>query len=217
MTRKIIKHKGNALIIVLVVAVILIPIGFVMMSRARTNTATTKRLYESFVLDQAARSGIEAIMDMIRQNNFSAGPHSAAVSQGVHYIAYLDVTGIGLIGQKICNLFSKGEGEGGESVVIVKTIEIYPDNNSYLIIPHSHHIIREQVSLDSFADRSALLNYRENDYLAYLNQLEKETKLSPLEFSKKLLELSSQLDSLEATQAFELTIIPNLVSEKSGY
>lgn len=217
MIKKLHSRTGNALIIVLVVAVILIPIAFIMMSRARTNTTNTKRLYESFVLDQASRSGIEAIMDMIRQNNFSPGPHSAAVSEGVHYVAYLDVTGIGLIGQKICNLFSKGMGEGGESVVIVKTIEIYPDNDSYLIIPHSHNIIREPVSLDNYTDRSKLLNYRENDYLAYLNHLEAETNLSPDEFSDKLQNLSSQLNHPEVSQAFEMTIIPNLVSEKAGY
>ena len=210
-------RQGNALIIVLLVVVVMIPIGFMMLSRTRANVAETKRIYQSFVLEQAARSGVEAIMDQIRLGDFSTGPHLAAVADGVSYKTFLDTSGIGLIGQKICNVYSRGEGDGGGSVTIIATVEVYPDPSGYMLMPHSYQILREEVSIDAFASRAALLNRKKGIYRVFLDQVRIEGAYSLTEFENALKNAASELSGLEVQDIFEMEVIPELITQKSGF
>lgn len=209
--------RGNALVVVLLVVVVMIPIGFMMISRTRSNVAETKRIYQSFVLEQAARSGIEAMMDQVRLNDFSSGPHSASVADGVSYNAYLDTSGIGLVGQKICNLYSQGLGEGGGSVLVIATVEVYPESSGFLLIPHSYQLIRESVNIESYSSRAALLNSKKAIYRVFLDQVKLEGDQSLTEYEENLENLASQLDHPELQKIFEMNVIPELISQKSGF
>jgi hypothetical protein len=212
------KHqRGNALIIVLVIVVILAPIGFFMMDRMRQSAFETRRIYNSLVLEHAARAGIEAVFDQIRQGDFSSGPHRSTVTEGVGYRAYLDTTGIGLIGQKICQIYSKGEGDGGQALLIILTVEVYPQSSSFLLMPHSYYVIRQDVDIDSYSARASLLNSRESLQEIFVENLKAEGDLSPLNYESLLKKLRNDLPEGNLKEIFNAEILPELLAQKAGY
>ncbi len=210
-------RSGNALIVVLVVVVILAPIGFFMIDGMRQSSFETRRIYNSLVLEHSARSGIQAVFDQVRQGDFSSGPHEASVTEGVGYRAYMDTTGIGLIGQKICQIYSKAVGDGGQALLIILTVEVYPQSGSFLLMPHSYFVIRQDVDIETYNNRASLLNSREGLQETFVENLKLEGSLSPLEYETLLKKLREDLPKSTLKEVFNEEILPELLAQKAGF
>ena len=116
------------------------------MQRMRTVNHETRKIYNSFVLEHTARSGIELIINKLRFKNFSTGPHEASISESTRYIAYVDTTGIGLVGQKICHVFSEQKVTEGNSLLMIATVEVYPRGVSLWLF-HIHFTLLRKIYL----------------------------------------------------------------------
>jgi hypothetical protein len=206
------------MVVVIIITIILMPIGLVMMTRMRTTTQQNRRMYESLILTHAARAGVEAIFEQLRAGNFAMGPHTAEISDGVRYRSYVDTRGIGLIGQKICSICSRGEGDGGGSVLIVVNVEVYPNTSPpYLTIPHSYYVFHRDLFIDDYAARTALLNTRDMQYGDYVYNLKIEGNILPSDYQEQLEELFSSLPPAPALQqSWKPIIVPALLEIKAN-
>lgn len=208
-------RSGNALVIVLVMVIILVPIGFIMMDRLRALNYESRRIYNSFVLEQAARAGIESILNQVRQGDFSTGPHESNISEGIRYRTYIDTSGIGLIGQKICNVFSRAEGDGGQSLLSMVTVEVYPNSQGNMIIPHSYYILDRDLFIDTFNARQALLNYKNMQHDVLINQLRLEAKMELKNYQTNLEKILPEVPE-NIRKKWNSLIVPELLRRKVG-
>ena len=207
------RKEGNALIIVLVLTVIIVPIGLIMMQRMRTVNHETRKIYNSFVLEHTARSGIELIINKLRFKNFSTGPHEASISESTRYIAYVDTTGIGLVGQKICHVFSRAESDEGNSLLMIATVEVYPRGDKSLVIPHSFYIIEKDLFIETFSARQAILNFKSLQNDAFVQQLRQEARVEIKDYQQNLRDLQSTVP-LELQTYWNTKIIPEIITRK---
>lgn len=206
-------NQGNALTIVLVLTVVIVPIGLLMMKRVRATTFQTRQLYNSFVLEHTARSGIEFIIKNLRSQNFSTGPHESITSESTRYVTYVDTTGIGLVGQKICHVFSRAEGNDGSSLLMIATIEVYPRSDTPLVIPHSFYIINKDLFINTFSARQAILNFKSLQKDTFVKQLKKEASVSIADYQQNLKNLENKVPP-ELKSIWKSIIIPEIVSRK---
>ena len=207
------RKEGNALIIVLVLTVIIVPIGLIMMQRMRTVNHETRKIYNSFILEHTARSGIELIINKLRFKNFSSGPYEASISESTRYIAYLDTTGIGLVGQKICHVFSRAESDEGNSLLMIATIEVYPRGDKPLVIPHSFYIVDRDLFIETFSARQAILNFKSLQNDAFVQQLRQEARVEIKDYRQNLRDLQSTVP-LELQTYWNTKIIPEIITRK---
>lgn len=206
-------NRGNALTIVLVLTVVIVPIGLLMMKRVRATTFQTRQLYNSFVLEHTARSGIEFIINNLRSKSFSTGPHESITSESTRYVAYLDTTGIGLVGQKICHAFSRAEGNDGSSLLMIATIEVYPRSDTPLVIPHSFYVINKDLFIDTFSARQAILNFKSLQNDTFVKQLKKEAGVPITEYQQNLESLDNEIPP-NLKDIWKTLIIPEIVARK---
>jgi hypothetical protein len=86
-----------------------------------------------------------------------------------------------------------------------------------MLMPHSYQILREEVSIDAFASRAALLNRKKGIYRVFLDQVRIEGAYSLTEFENALKNAASELSGLEVQDIFEMEVIPELITQKSGF
>tara|TARA_Y100000589_G_scaffold309046_1_gene326135 strand:+ start:503 stop:1150 length:648 start_codon:yes stop_codon:yes gene_type:complete len=205
--------KGNALMIVLVLTIIIVPIGMLMMQRMRLVNYETRKIYNSFVLEHAARTGVEAVINQLQYGNFSSGPHEASISENISYVAYIDTSGIGLIGQKICHIFCRAQGDQGDSILMIATVEVYPRETTAMVIPHTFHVIEKDLFIETFAARQSLLNITSLQHEVFIKQLRTESKIPLNKYRKELLEIESKVPT-EIQKDWRAMIIPEIISRK---
>lgn len=217
MSAKKTSHKANALVVVLIVTIILLPVGLIMIERMRSSSWQNQRMYESLILSHAARAGVEAALEQLRHGNFAMGPHTAEISNGVRYRSYIDTRGIGLVGQRICSICSRGEGDGGGSTLIVVNTEIYPTSSTInLIVPHSYYVFNRDLFIDDYAARTAILNTRDMLYGDYVYNLKLEGSILPSEYRTRLENLSAELPNIPLKSIWQPTIVPTLLEIKAN-
>lgn len=214
-TKSILQNKGNAIIIVLVLTVIVVPIGFIMMQRSRTQVFMVKKAYDSLLLSHASLSGIELVIDNLRKGTFTSGPHKGNVSGGVSFEAYVDTSGIGLTGQKICHIFSKAIGDGGDSILFIAAVGVYPKENNNIIVPKNYYAQYEDQYIDSFSARAAILNAMENDHADFVDVLKIEGNMKASDYRSILQSSGSKIPDQLIQQEWDTKIVPLLMSHKA--
>ncbi|PCJ20111.1 MAG: hypothetical protein COB02_05795 [Candidatus Cloacimonadota bacterium] len=210
------KSKGNAIVIVLVVITIIMPLGFIMMQRSRNQTFQVKKAYDSLILSHASLSGIELIIDNLRKGDFSSGPHTGTIADGISFQAYVDTSGIGLTGQKVCHIFSKSIGDGGDSILFIAEVGVYPKPSTNIIVPKNYYTQYEDYYIDAFSARAAILNGMENDHVDFVEGLKVEGKLKVSEYQNILQISQSSIPNQQIKDEWTTRIIPLLISHKAA-
>ncbi len=183
------------------------------MQRMRTVNQETRRIYNSFILEHSARTGIELVLNKLRLGSFSSGPYEASVAEGIRYVSYVDTTGIGLVGQKICQVFSRAESNDGSSLLMMATVEVYPRGKTPLIIPHSFYVIEKDLFINTFSARQSLLNFKNLQHNVFVQQLRSEAKLSMSEYRQNLKDLEQGVPP-ELKKHWNSIIVPEIISRK---
>ncbi|MCJ8345014.1 hypothetical protein MJH12_05700 [bacterium] len=209
-------RRGNAIVIVLVLIVIVMPIAFIMMQRSRAQSTQVKKAYDSLVLSHASLSGIELVIDNLRKGDFTSGPHIGSVSEGVSFEAYLDTTGIGLTGQKICHIFSKALGDGGDSILFMAAVGVYPKPSSNIIVPNNYYTLYQDQYIGSFSARAAILNSMENDHADFVDVLKIEGNLRANEYRNLLQSSKNSIPNPLIKEEWNSKIVPLLMSHKAS-
>lgn len=209
-------NKGNAIVIVLVMVVIVMPIGFIMMQRSRTQTFQVKKAYDSLILSHASLSGIELVIDNLRKGDFSSGPHTGTISDGVSFEAFVDTSGIGLTGQKICHIFSKSIGDGGDSILFIAAVGVYPKPSSNIIVPKNYYTQYKDYFISSFSARAAILNEMENQHADFVDVLKIEGQIKASDYRSIIQSSKQDIPSDLIKKEWDSTIIPLLMAHKAA-
>lgn len=212
---RLISNKGNAIIIVLVLTVIVVPIGFIMMQRSRGQALMVKKAYDSLLLSHASLSGIELVIDNLRKGVFTSGPHKGNISDGVSFEAYVDTSGIGLTGQKICHIFSKSVGDGGGSILFIAAVGVYPKTDHNIVVPKNYFTQYQDQYIDSFSARAAILNGMENDHADFVDMLKIEGNLKASDYRNILQSSGNNIPDELIQQEWNTKIVPLLMSHKA--
>ncbi|MCO4782436.1 MAG: hypothetical protein KC646_08930 [Candidatus Cloacimonetes bacterium] len=210
------RRRGNAIIIVLILTTIVVPIAFIMMQRSRAQAFMVKKAYDSLLLSHSALSGIELVIDNLRKGTFTSGPHTGSVSDGVSFEAYVDTSGIGLTGQKICHIFSKAIGDGGDSVLFIAAVGVYPKTANNIVVPKNYYTQYEDKFIDTFSARAAILNGMENDHADFVDVLKIEGQIKANDYRTILQSSGNNIPDELIQSEWNTKIVPLLMSHKAS-